>query len=312
MELHLVQREYDVAHAVQHDGELPRREREDAHHGRRRHELEAGLGREARRRHARDDGSDPRRRDPLGHDRHRVARVQQNTDIKAILASQLDNQGPAAPDGLLALLRDPERADHEGGLPRRHRRAEAPLERDEPVDGFDQSGPRSPHVLPHVPPPQGAGGWVTKTWRDEDRGGGERRRGGVLGLGAHGVRRGSQDRLHNLERLRRTSSSTSSASGAPFTGTIPQAIVDIATILSPFEGTRFSPHGKAYRQLWEDGMSLLRDLARDREARLPSGASQPIATGEGWVDAPAPLFGAATVSAESDPSGSSGGGFSGF
>jgi hypothetical protein len=100
--------------------------------------------------------------------------------------------------------------------------------------------------------------------------------------------------------------------GAPFTGTIPQAIVDIATILSPFEGTRFSPHGKAYRQLWEDGMSLLRDLARDREARLPSGASQPIATGEGWVDAPAPLFGAATVSAESDPSGSSGGGFSGF
>lgn len=79
--------------------------------------------------------------------------------------------------------------------------------------------------------------------------------------------------------------------GTPFTGSVAVLVrelsIDLAIyrIASGVPGATTSERSP-YRQAYEDAMKLLADLARDREARLPSGAPVPVAGAEGYVSAP--------------------------
>lgn len=86
--------------------------------------------------------------------------------------------------------------------------------------------------------------------------------------------------------------------GAPFTGTIPDSVREIAAQrlfwcevrLRPMSGDARAP----YRALYEDTTARLKRLAADNQARIPtSGAPQPIAgvNGDELVAAPDLLFG---------------------
>lgn len=100
-----------------------------------------------------------------------------------------------------------------------------------------------------------------------------------------------------------------SSHGAPFTGTVPVVVreisIDLALyrVASGYAGATGSAKAP-YRQGYEDAIALLKDLARDQNARLPSGPPDPISRAESSVlpvDASTPFWG--------DPNGS---GWSGF
>lgn len=104
--------------------------------------------------------------------------------------------------------------------------------------------------------------------------------------------------------------------GDPLEGTVPQHLKDICAMLLPYEATKWAPGpastpqtASPYKTLWDQGISCLNDLAKDRTARLPSGPGEPTASVEASVYAPAPLFSQASISSESDETN---GGYSGF
>lgn len=104
--------------------------------------------------------------------------------------------------------------------------------------------------------------------------------------------------------------------GDPLSGEVPQYLKDICAMLVPFEGTKWAPGpastpqtASPYKALWDQGISCLNDLAKDRTARLPAGPGEPTASVEAYVNAPTPLFSQASISSESDETN---GGYSGF
>lgn len=97
----------------------------------------------------------------------------------------------------------------------------------------------------------------------------------------------------------------------PFTGTIAVLVrelsIDLAVyrVVSGYTGATGATQAP-YRQSYADALALLKDLKRDRDARLPSGAAEPIASAASYIDdAAAP---ATPWTDAADPAG----GFSGF
>ncbi|MDO9020561.1 MAG: hypothetical protein Q8S73_36900 [Deltaproteobacteria bacterium] len=83
--------------------------------------------------------------------------------------------------------------------------------------------------------------------------------------------------------------------GTPFTGTVPDGVLQIVAMLTPWCTMQWRGMGgneKApSRLLYNDGKALLKDLAGDRDARLPSiGAPQPVAALASVDDPPATPF----------------------
>lgn len=95
--------------------------------------------------------------------------------------------------------------------------------------------------------------------------------------------------------------------GAPFTGTPPVVVrelsIDLALyrVASGYPGATGSTKSP-YRQGYEDAMALLRDLGKDRAARLPTGTPEPFASGTSYVSDVATPFGN-TLDAASNRSG---------